>query len=104
MNPMVYFAVIIAILFIIIMIYAIHREIKIRKSGIEVDAVVTKTAKMHNEQRVGHYDYTPYVEYVGDDNQKHEARLNCNSYFSKGTKLKVKYLPGKYNYVVLIVK
>ena len=106
MNPMIYLAIILAIYFVIMIIYSVHRELKIMKSGIEVEAVVTSVSylKITEGARKGRRDYFTNVEYVGDDNEKHEATLNCNAHFSKGTKLKVKYLPGKYNHVVLIVK
>ncbi len=104
-NIVLFWVIIMAIFSIIGIIYAIRREKKIYKYGIEVEAVVTSVFKWKITEgtRKGRIEYNTSVEYVGDDNQKHEATLNCNAHFSKGTKLKVKYLPGKYNYVVLIV-
>lgn len=104
-NIVLYWVIIMAIFSFIIMIYAIRREKKIYKYGIEVEAVVTNVVRWKTYEKTAkcRIEYTTSVEYVGDDNQKHEALLNCRAHFSKGTKLKVKYLPGKYNYVVLIV-
>ena len=105
-NIVLYWVIIMAIFSLIMIIFGIRREIKIRKHGIEVEAVATKVVsdRITDGPRRGRFDYTPYVKYIGDDNQEHEAWLNCNVSFSVGEKLDVKYLPGKYDYVVLIVK
>ena len=76
---------------------------KTKKNGIEADAVVTNVVswKITEGGRKGRTEYTTSVEYLGDDNKKHEATLQCKAYFSKGTELKIKYLPGKYDYAYL---
>lgn len=102
-NIVLYWVIIMAIFCLIMIIFVIIRYIKIRKYGIEVDAVVTNVVrwKITEGTRKGKTDYTTSVKYVGDDNQEHEATLQCKAHFSKGEKLKVLYLPGKYNYVIL---
>lgn len=80
---------------------AVAKERKIEKYGIEVDALVTRIESRYD------YDshktnYYPYAEYVGDDNEKHEARVNVSINFPIGRKLKIKFLPSKYDYVIFV--
>ena len=102
-NIVLYWVILMAIICIIQTIYAINLWKKTKKNGIEADAVVTNVVswKITEGGRKGRTEYTTSVEYLGDDNKKHEATLQCKAYFSKGTELKIKYLPGKYDYAFL---
>lgn len=102
-NIVLYWVILMAIICIIQMIVGINRVIRTRKHGIETEAVVTDVSyrKITEGSRKGRRDYFTTVEYIGNDNKKHEATLQCNAHFSKGTRLKILYLPGKYNYVFL---
>ena len=46
--------------------------------------------------------YRCYVKYFGDDNLEHEATLNANLNAPIGRKIRIKYMPGKYDYVVFV--
>lgn len=94
--------IVVVIVVVVIVAVVLSKEKKIEKYGIEADAVVTKVYARRNSDRLAGFDYFPYVGYIGDDNQKHEARLNCNFNPPIGRKMRVKYLPGKYDYVIFI--
>lgn len=102
---------IISIIFIFIFIFLIliacliginlKKEKEINENGIESDSTVCKIEirYKHNIQR---FHYSPYVKYIGDDGNEHEARLNVSSNFPYGKKIRIKYLPGKYDYVIFV--
>ena len=72
-------------------------EQNIENNGIEVNAIVTKVTKAN---RI----YTSYVTYIGDDNIEHEARIiNLSKNYPYGEKLRIKFLPGKYRYCIVVL-
>lgn len=80
---------------------AARREKEIYENGYEVDAVVFKveTSYDHDSHRRSYY---PYVKYIGDDGHEHEARVNVCTNFPYGRRMRVKYLPSRYDYVVFV--
>lgn len=86
------------ILFMIIIInIALKREKEIEVKGIETDAIVSKV-----EYDVEYQRYTAYVKYIGDDEKEHEAIINVATNFPYGRKIRIKFLPGKYSYVIFV--
>ena len=96
--------IILGIIIISIILFMLKREKNIEKNGIEVDAVVTKvTDSYDNDSRIR--IYTSYVKYIGDDNNEHESKIiNISTNYSYGKKLKVKFLPGKYKYCIVVLE
>ena len=81
----------------IITLLQLKKEKDIETNGIEVDAIVTKVTK-------GNRIYISYVTYIGDDNNKHEARIiNISRNYPYGEKLRIKFLPGKYRYCIVVL-
>ena len=78
---------------------AVKKERKIHENGIEVDSVVVR-----NESRLrdGSRRYTSFVKFMGDDGTEHECSLNYSGHMPIGRKVRIKYLPGKYDYVVFV--
>lgn len=74
---------------------------KIYNEGIEANSVVSKIERNYDTNNHRYY-YLAYVKYIGDDNIEHEALLNVKTNFPYGRKIKIKYLPPKYDYVVFV--
>lgn len=80
---------------------AIKHEKKIYNEGIEANSVVSKIERNYDTNNHRYY-YLAYVKYIGDDNIEHEALLNVKTNFPYGRKIKIKYLPPKYDYAVFV--
>ena len=90
------------IIFAILIYYSYKMENNILQNGIETDAVVTKVTAVYDSDRIDKRRYTAYAKFIGDDTNEHEAVLSASINFPYGKKLRVKYLPGKYDYCVVV--
>lgn len=90
--------------------YATKKEKQIYEEGIEVDSVVSRIeSRMRSHHGTGHtyhcyvtHTYYCYVTFTGNDGNEHEALLNLRSNLPIGRKVKIKYLPPKYDQAVFI--
>ena len=87
-------AVVIVIAGITVLVKAMRTSGKIYMEGVEADSVVVRT------EPSGKGRCSSYVEYVGDDGAKHESLLNVD--LPVGRKVRIKYIPGKFDEVVFI--
>ncbi len=94
--------IIISVLTIVITAIKIasKKEQNIYNIGIEVDSVVAKCE--HYFDRDHDSRYRCYVKYIGNDNIEHEGLLNVRTNLPIGRKVRVKYLPEKYEEVVFV--
>lgn len=69
--------------------------------GIEIDSIVCRVEEKWDIDSHKRY-YNAYVKYIGDDNLEHEALLNVRNNFPYGRKVKIKYLPTKYDYAIFL--
>lgn len=95
----VFIIVIIAVIAIAISA-AIKKEKQIYQEGIEVDSVVSRSESYFNRDH--DVRYRSFVKYVGNDNLEHEAILNVRTDLPVGRKVRIKYLPGKYDEAVFV--
>lgn len=104
MTTIIITSIFIIIVFLTIVITAIKIAIKKEKNiymnGIEVDSEVVKCEHYFD----GNHDsrYRCYVKYVGNDGLDYEGLLNVQTTLPIGRKVRVKYLPEKYNEVVFV--
>ena len=113
------YVVISAIVIIVIAIGVImtrKRNNEIKRSGIETDAVVTRVREDVSTDEDGTtYTYTFYVAYQTQEGQTVEARLASGKSIDirigknvwdrdlhEGSKVRIKYLPDKPDYVIRI--
>ena len=86
-------------------IYIVIRNRKIRKNGVEADAVVSR---IEEEQTVSSedgvdYTYTHYVTYRNPQGETVEAKLDhAPGRTQVGDTVKIKYLPEKPHFAVLV--
>lgn len=104
MNSTIFiiFAVFIIVFISIIVIainVALKKEKQIYQEGIEVDSVVNKVEHYYYDHDLR---YRCYVKYIGDDNLEHNALLNVRSNLPIGRKVRIKFLPGKYDEAVFV--
>ena len=86
-------------------VYNYKRNQKINNEGIEADAVVSRVKEIEKQNDDGSYDveYEYYVKYQTQSGEDVEARLgNPPRFITAGTQLRVKYLPEKPNYVLMV--
>ena len=104
MTAIIIAAILIIIVFLAIVITAIKiaskREKDIYDSGIEVDSVVANCEQYFDRDHDSRHRC--YVRYVGNDRVEHEGLLNVRTTLPIGRKVRVKYLPGKYDEVVFV--
>lgn len=97
-------------------IFTAKRNSKIKSSGIETDAVVTRVKENESTDEDGivtNVTYTYYVTYRTSDGQTVEAQLASGKSFDirvgskvwdqdlhEGSSVRIKYLPEKPNYVI----
>lgn len=84
-----------------LIIVTLKREKEIYENGLEADGVVSRVESRMARIRNG-LEYFPYIRYVGDDGQEHEGLLNVSVQFKIGRKMRIKYLPGRYDEVRFI--
>lgn len=87
------------IILVILLVIATNRDKKIMNEGIEAHSIVCRVEKKWKD---GRSYYNAYVKYIGDDNLEHEALLSAKINFPYGRKIKIKYLPPKYDYAVFL--
>lgn len=86
-------------------IYTILRNNKIRKSGVEADAVVSRIEEERTTSSEGGADFTEiyYVTYVNQEGQTVEARLDsAPGRTREGDPVRIKYLPEKPHFAILV--
>lgn len=102
------FKIIIAVVIIVVIagfIYNYKRSKAINERGIETDAVLSRIKEIENEDSDGNktFDNEYYVRYVNEAGETIEAKLgNPPRFITEGTQLKVKYLPEKPKYVLMV--
>ncbi len=114
----IYIAVgVIAVVIIGGVIFTAKRNNEIKQNGIEADAVVSRIKENESVDDDGFVttSYTYYVTYRSMDGQTVEARLGSGKSFDnrigkswdsdlkEGSKVRIKYLPEKPNYVIRLV-
>lgn len=92
-------AVIFLIVIGIICKHQIDETNKILAEGTETEAVVSKTD--HTNTQNGRH-YSSYAKFIGDDKIEYETLLSVGGELRIGEKIKIKYLPGKYDYAMFV--
>ena len=95
----------VAALIIAVIIFGAIRNNKIRKNGIEADAVLSRIEEDERIDSEGGIDttYTYYVTYQAQDGQTVEAKLNHAPWSAQiGDRIRIKYLPEKPKFALLI--
>ncbi|MBQ8162504.1 MAG: DUF3592 domain-containing protein [Clostridia bacterium] len=88
-------------------VYSYLRSKKIKENGVEADAVVSRIKEIEKEDENGHhdYDYEYYVRYTNQAGETVEARLgNAPRFLQEGTQVRIKYLPEKPKYALMLKK
>ena len=86
-------------------IYSIMQTNKIKRDGIEADAYVARVDVEESTDSDGMTSTTEkyFVRYAGQDGKEVEARLaNPRKGLVMGDRLKIKYLPEKPKFVVMV--
>ena len=95
----------VAALVIGVAIYTFIRNNKIRKNGVEADAVVSRIEEERSTSTEGGADftYTYYVVYTNQDGQEIEAKLSSAPGHTRvGDPVRIKYLPEKPKFAILV--
>lgn len=98
MGPIIAFAVLAAVIIIVAIIAykaAVRQNAEIQQNGICVDSVVV------SNERYKDY-YRTVVRFTGDDNQEHDCVLSYRGGMPVGRKVKIQYIPGKYDNVLFV--
>ena len=86
-------------------VYNYKRSQKINQEGVEADAVVSRVKEIEKETENGGHDvdYEYYVRYQSQSGENVEAKLgNPPRFLTEGTQLRIKYLPEKPKYVLMV--
>ena len=95
----------VALVIIAVAVYTILRNNKIRKSGVEADAVISRIEEERTTSSEGGADFTEiyYVTYVDQQGKSVEARLNrAPGRTREGDRVRIKYLPEKPHFAILM--
>ena len=94
----------VAALIVAAAIYTFIRNRKIRKNGVETDAVVSRIDEsVSASPDTVDVNYIYYVTYVSQDGKTVEARLDsAPGYTRVGEPVRIKYLPEKPNFAVIV--
>ena len=95
----------VAALIIGFVIYTVIRNGKIRKNGVEADAVISRIEEERTTSSEGGADFTEiyYVTYVDQQGKSVEARLNsAPGRTREGDRVRIKYLPEKPHFAILV--
>lgn len=95
---LLFFIVFFALAFTLIH-FATKRENEVYSDGIEVDSIVSRSG---HYIKFGETKYRTFIKYMGDDGIEHEGRLNAATDLPVGRKVRIRYLPGKYDEVVFV--
>jgi hypothetical protein len=104
MNEYIIFGAV-AALIVGVGIYSIIRNSKIRKNGVEADAIVSRIEEDWTTSSEGGADYTEvyYVTFLDQNGQTVEARLNSQPGHTRvGDSVRIKYLPEKPHFAVIV--
>ena len=105
---MLYVGIAVVVIIIIIgFIYNYKRSKAINERGIEVDAVVSRIKENEGQDSDGNRttDYEYFVKYKTESGETVEAKLgNPPRFIMEGSQLRVKYLPEKPKYVLMVKK
>lgn len=103
---MLYVVIGVIVLVVIIgFIYNYKRSKAINEKGIEVDAVLSRIKEVEGQDSDGDRttDYEYFVKYKNESGETVEAKLgNPPRFITEGTQLRVKYLPEKPKYVLMV--
>lgn len=88
-----------AIIVTVLVTKTFRLENELLQDGIIADAVVVRCRAKRKD---GKKRYYPTVRYRASDGKEHEASINVRTNLPVGRKLKIKYLPGKYDYVAFV--
>lgn len=97
---LVVFAILIIVVIAIAINVAMKKEKQIYQEGTEVDSVVTRSESYFDSKH--NVRYRSFVKYVDDNNLEHEAILNVRTDLPIGRKVRIRFLPGKYDQVVFV--
>lgn len=95
----------VAALIIGFIVYTLIRNNKIRKNGVETDAVITRIEEQESIDSEGgvDYTYTHYVTYHAPDGQSVEAKLDHAPWGARvGDAVRIKYLPEKPKFAIIV--
>lgn len=104
MNEYIIFGAV-AALIVGVGIYSIIRNSKIRKNGVEADAIVSRIEEDGTASSEGGADYTDIycVTFSDQNGQTVEARLNSQPGHTRvGDSVRIKYLPEKPHFAVIV--
>ena len=105
-SMLFYVAVAVVVIAIIVgIVFSVRRNMAIKKNGIEADAVVSRIKETESTDGDGNIDttYTYYVRFQTQDGNFVEAKLgNAPRFTREGESVRIKYLPEKPNYVILV--
>jgi len=103
---MLYVVIGVIVLVVIIgFIYNYKRSKAINEKGIEADAVLSRIKEVEGQDSDGNRttDYEYFVKYKNESGETVEAKLgNPPRFITEGTQLRVKYLPEKPKYVLMV--
>jgi hypothetical protein len=103
---MLYVVIGVIVLVVIIgFIYNYKRSKAINEKGIEVDAVLSRIKEVEGQDSDGDQttDHEYFVKYKNGSGETVEAKLgNPPRFITEGTQLRVKYLPEKPKYVLMV--
>ena len=103
---MLYVVIGVIVLVVIIgFIYNYKRSKAINEKGIEVDAVLSRIKEVEGQDSDGNRttDYEYFVKYKNESGETVEDKLgNPPRFITEGTQLRVKYLPEKPKYVLMV--
>ena len=94
-----------ALVIVAVVIYTILRNKKIRESGVEADAVISRIEEEQTTSSEGGTDFTEiyYVTYINQEGQIVEARLSgAPGHTREGDRVRIKYLPEKPHFAILV--
>lgn len=86
-------------------VFTVIRNRKIRKNGVEADAVVSRIEETQSPSAEGGTDFseTYYVTYVDQNGQTVEAQLDHAPGRTRvGDPVRIKYLPEKPHFAILV--
>ena len=93
------FGLIALIVFAAFVIPAFLREKKIRQSGVETDGVILRC--VYDEDTDGGGSYMIYIAYQDENGVQRESKgIFAHESHDAGEKIRVKYIPGEYEYAI----
>lgn len=82
---------------------AVKKEQDIHENGVETDGIaVNSKSHLCDGKRACTINYTTFIRFTGDDGKEHQSKLNYSGRIPVGRKVRIKYLPGKYDHIVFV--